>query len=166
MSKKKEKEVKTNAMRILEKHKISYIVHTYTCDGFIDGVSIADELGQPHELVYKSLVAVGKSKEHYVFVIPIETELDLKAAARAVSEKSIEMLPLKDLTGVTGYVRGGCTAIGMKKDFPAVIDTSAKSLDIMIVSGGRRGSQIELKPEDLAKAARAVFADVTVKEAG
>ena len=161
MGKKKEKDVKTNAMRILERNKVPYIVHTYTCDEFIDEVSIADELGQPHELVYKSLVAVGKSKEHYVFVIPIEKELDLKVAAKAVGEKSIEMLPLKDLTNVTGYVRGGCTAIGMKKDFPAVIDESAKALDIMIVSGGRRGSQIELKPADLAKVARAKFAAVT-----
>lgn len=162
MSKKKEKEIKTNAMRILEKHKINYIVHTYSCDEFLDGVSVADELGQSHELVYKTLVAIGKSKEHFVFVIPIEKELDLKAAARAVGEKSIEMLPLKDLTNVTGYVRGGCTAIGMKKDFPTVIDASAQNLDIMIVSGGRRGSQVELAPGDLAKAARAKFAEITV----
>ena len=162
MSKKKEKEIKTNAMRILEKHKINYIVHTYSCDEFLDGVSVADELGQSHELVYKTLVAIGKSKEHFVFVVPIEKELDLKAAARAVGEKSIEMLPLKDLTNVTGYVRGGCTAIGMKKDFPTVIDASAQNLDIMIVSGGRRGSQVELAPGDLAKAARAKFAEITV----
>lgn len=162
MGKKKEKEIKTNAMRILEKHKINYIVHTYSCEEFLDGVSVADELGEPHELVYKTLVAIGKSKEHYVFVIPIEGELDLKAAARAVGEKSIEMLPLKDLTDVTGYVRGGCTAIGMKKDFPTVIDESAKDLEIIIVSGGRRGSQLELAPGDLAKAAKAKFASVTV----
>lgn len=164
MAKKINKDIKTNAMRILEKYKIPYIVHTYACEEFIDGISIADELGQPHDLVYKTLVAIGKSKEHFVFVIPIEAELDLKAAARAVGEKSIEMLPLKDLTDATGYVRGGCTAIGMKKQFPTVIDIRAEVLTVMIVSGGRRGSQIELAPKDLQKAAGAKFADILVKE--
>ena len=150
---KKEKEIKTNAMRLLEQKKIPYTVHTYDGEEFHDGVSVADMLGQPHEIVYKTLVTVAKSKEHYVFVIPIEAELDLKKAARAVHEKSVEMLPLKELTDLTGYVRGGCTCIGMKKQFPAVLDESAKQFPRIMVSGGRRGSQIEVNPEDLMRAA-------------
>ncbi len=157
---KKEKEVKTNAMRLLEQKKIPYTVHTYDGEEFHDGVSVADMLGQPHEIVYKTLVTVAKSKEHYVFVIPIEAELDLKKAAKAVHEKSIEMLPLKELTDLTGYVRGGCTCIGMKKQFPTVLDESAKRFPKIMVSGGRRGSQMELSPEDLMRAANGSFADV------
>ena len=149
---KKEKEIKTNAMRLLEQKKIPYTVHTYDGEEFHDGVSVADMLGQPHEIVYKTLVTVAKSKEHYVFVIPIEAELDLKKAARAVHEKSVEMLPLKELTELTGYVRGGCTCIGMKKQFPRIM-----------VSGGRRGSQIEVNPEDLMRAAGGTFADVVME---
>ncbi|MBQ8184189.1 MAG: Cys-tRNA(Pro) deacylase [Lachnospiraceae bacterium] len=159
---KKEKDVKTNAMRILEKMKIPYEVHTYECEDFLDGVQVADLLGQSHEKVYKTLVAVGKSKEHYVFVIPIEAELDLKKAARAAGEKSVDMLPLKDLTQVTGYIRGGCTALGMKKQFPVFVNESAGALERIVVSGGRRGSQIELKPEDLVRAAGGKLADVVV----
>ena len=159
----REKDIKTNAMRILEQKKIPYTVHTYDCEEFMDGVTMADALGQPHELVYKTLVTVAKSKEHYVFVIPIEAELDLKKAARAVHEKSIEMLPLKELTDLTGYVRGGCTCIGMKKQFPVVMDESARSLPKVMVSGGRRGSQMELSPEDLMRAAGGSFADVTAE---
>ncbi len=157
---KKEKEVKTNAMRLLEQKKIPYTVHTYDGEEFHDGVSVADMLGQPHEIVYKTLVTVAKSKEHYVFVIPIEAELDLKKAAKAVHEKSIEMLPMKELTDLTGYVRGGCTCIGMKKQFPTVLDESAKRFPKIMVSGGRRGSQMELSPEDLMRAANGSFADV------
>ena len=159
---KKEKDVKTNAMRILEKEKISYEVHTYDCEDFLDGVQVADLLGQPHEKVFKTLVTVGKSKEHFVFVIPIEAELDLKKAAKAAGEKSIEMRPLKDLTQVTGYVRGGCTALGMKKQFPVFLDVHAMGQARIMVSGGRRGSQIEVAPEDLVKAASGKFADVTM----
>lgn len=157
---KKEKDIKTNAMRILEKLKIPYEIHTYDCEEFLDGVQIADILGQPHEKVYKTLVTVGKSKEHYVFVIPIEAELDLKKAARASGEKSVEMLPLKELTPVTGYVRGGCTALGMKKQFPVFVDESAMLQEKIFVSGGRRGSQMELNPEDLVRAAEGKFAEV------
>ena len=160
----KQKEIKTNAMRILDKKKIPYTVHTYDGEEFHDGVSVADMLGQPHELVYKTLVTTGKSKEHYVFVIPIEAELDLKKAAKAVKEKSIEMLPLKDLTDVTGYVRGGCTAIGMKKQFVAVMDESALLLSMVCVSGGKRGCQVELNPQDLMKAAGGSFADVVFQK--
>lgn len=161
---KKEKDVKTNAMRILEKMKIPFEASTYEdSDDFVDGIHVADKLGLAHEEVYKTLVAVGKSKNYYVFVIPIAEEVDLKKAAKAVSEKSMEMLPLKNLTAVTGYIRGGCTAIGMKKQFPTVIQSEAEQLEKMYVSGGKRGVQLHLAPSDLAKAANAIFADV-IKE--
>lgn len=163
MGKNKEKDSKTNAMRLLDRKKISYVVHTYDGEEFHDGVSVADMLGQPHEIVYKTLVTVGKSREHYVFVIPIEAELDLKKAAKAVKEKSIEMLPLKDLTDVTGYVRGGCTAIGMKKQFETVMDESARAFPRVMVSGGKRGVQMELSPLELMQAAGGSFADIITK---
>lgn len=154
------KELKTNAMRILDRQKISYEYETYECDEFTDGIEVADKLGYDHTLVYKTLVTTGKSGEHYVFVIPIEEEIDFKKAAKVVGEKSLEMLHLKDLTKVTGYVRGGCTAVGMKKQYPTVIQESAKALEYMYVSGGKLGMQIKLKPEDLKKASGAEFADV------
>ena len=154
------KEVKTNAMRILDRLKISYEYTTYECDEFTDGVQVADKLGYPHELVYKTLVTIGKSGGYYVFVIPIEAEIDFKKAARTVKEKSLEMLHLKDLTKVTGYIRGGCTAIGMKKQFPTLIQESAKELEQIHISGGRLGMQLKLSPFDLQKAANAEFADV------
>ena len=119
------KELKTNAMRILDRNKIPYEYETYECDEFVDGITTADKIGLPHEQVYKTLVTVAKTGGHYVFVIPIAAELDLKKAAKSVGEKSVEMLHVKDITAVTGYVRGGCTAIGMKKQFPTVIDSSA-----------------------------------------
>lgn len=154
------KEVKTNAMRMLERMNIPYEFQNYDCDGFTDGLETADKLGLPHELVYKTIVTTGKSGDHYVFVIPVEQEIDLKKAARAVGEKSLELLPLKQLTAVTGYVRGGCTAVGMKKQFPTVIDESARDLDEFYVSGGRVGAQLRLAPEGLKKAASATYADV------
>lgn len=159
----KNKEIKTNAMRILEREKIPFNHYTYECEEFVDGIQVADMLGLPHEKVYKTLVTVGNSKNYFVFVLPIEAELDLKKAARAVGEKSLSMLHVKDINSVTGYIRGGCTAVGMKKQYVTRIDASAKELPQMIVSGGRLGSQIELKPEDLCKAARAEFADVIVQ---
>ena len=154
------KELKTNAMRILDRSKISYEYQTYECDNFTDGISTADTLGLPHERVYKTLVTTGKSGSHYVFVIPIEAELDLKKAAREVGEKSLAMLHVKDINAVTGYVRGGCTAVGMKKQYVTRIDESAKTQEQIYVSGGKIGSQIRLTPEDLAKAAKAEFADI------
>lgn len=156
----KNKEIKTNAMRILDRMKISYSHYTYECEEFTDGVQVADMLGLPHEKVYKTLVAQGVSREYFVFVIPIEAELDLKKAARAVGEKSVSMIHVKEINSVTGYIRGGCTAVGMKKQYRTVIDESAESLPSMIVSGGRIGSQIELAPQDLAEASRAQFVDV------
>ena len=157
------KELKTNAMRILEKKKIPFTYITYECEEFVDGVQIADKLGQPHELVYKTLVTVAKSREYYVFVIPIEEKLICKKAARAAGEKSLEMLPVRTLTTVTGYVRGGCTAIGMKKQFPTIIQEDASKLTKMYVSGGKLGIQLKLAPEDFKIAAKASYADVIRK---
>lgn len=155
------KELKTNAMRILETLNTPYKMYTYECDEFIDGMHTAALLGFPHEMMYKTLVTVGKSNTHYVFVIPIAEEIDFKKAARSVNEKSLEMLPLKNLTSVTGYVRGGCTAIGMKKKFKTIIQEDAMLLDSIIVSGGRIGLQLQLSPEDLRQACEAEYADVT-----
>lgn len=154
------KEQKTNAMRILDKNKIAYTVNTYECDEFIDGVTVADQLGQPYESSYKTLVAVGKSGGHYVFVVPIAEELDLKAAARAVGEKAVELIHVKDIFALTGYIRGGCTPIGMKKAFPTVIHESAAGFDTIIISGGRIGAQILLAPDDLVRVTRAKLADI------
>ena len=154
------KEQKTNAMRILDKNKIAYTVNTYECDEFIDGVTVADQLGQPYESSYKTLVAVGKSGGHYVFVLPIAEELDLKIAARAVGEKSVELIHVKDIFALTGYVRGGCTPIGMKKAFPTVIHESVLTFDTVIISGGRIGAQILIAPADLVKVTRAKVADI------
>ena len=148
------KELKTNAMRILDRNKIPYEYETYECDEFVDGIKTADKIGLPHEQVYKTLVTVGKTGGHYVFVIP-------KKAAKSVGEKSVEMLHVKDITAVTGYVRGGCTAIGMKKQFPTVIDSSAQHQEYIYVSGGKIGMQIKLKPDDLKKAARAEYGEIT-----
>ena len=160
----KNKEMKTNAMRILERMKIPYTCHTYQCDEFVDGIQAADLLGLPHERVYKTLVTQGSDRNYYVFVIPVEEDLDLKKAAQAVGQKSVSMIHVKEINQVTGYVRGGCTAVGMKKQYRTVIHEAARTLPAMIVSGGRIGSQIELLPEDLRRAADAVFVDVTEKK--
>ncbi len=155
------KEVKTNAVRILDRNKINYELLTYECDEFIDGLHTAEKTGAPVEQSYKTLVMQGKSKKYYVFVVQIAEEVDLKAAARAVGEKSVEMIHVKDITAITGYVRGGCSPLGMKKQFPTVIDQSAKDFDVIYVSGGRIGTTVRLNPEDLAKVVRATFADIT-----
>nr|WP_294469493.1 Cys-tRNA(Pro) deacylase [uncultured Sellimonas sp.] len=157
------KELKTNAMRILDRMNIPYEYQTYECDNFTDGIATADQLSLPHEQVYKTLVTQARSGEHYVFVIPIEEEIDFKKAAKAVGEKSLEMIPLKNLTSITGYVRGGCTAIGMKKQFPTVIQEDARHLEQMYVSGGKLGMQLKLAPDDLKKASHASYADVIRK---
>lgn len=159
----KSKEIKTNAMRILETKKIPYTTHTYECDEFIDAIQIADMLSLPYEKVYKTLVTQGASKNYYVFVIPIAEELDMKKAAKSVGEKSVTMLHVKDINAVTGYIRGGCTAIGMKKQYITCIEQAAQNLDQIIVSGGKLGMQIELSPQDLAIAANAEFADLIVR---
>ena len=158
------KELKTNAMRILDRMNIPYEYQTYECENFEDGIATADQLSLPHEEVYKTLVTQAKSGSHYVFVIPIEEEIDFKKAAKVVGEKSLEMIPLKNLTSITGYVRGGCTAIGMKKQFPTVIQEDAMQLEKLYVSGGKLGMQLRLSPEDLKTASRAVYGDVIRKE--
>lgn len=158
----KKKEIKTNAMRILEQMNIPFMHLTYECREFEDGIQIADLLGLPHEKVYKTLVTVGAGNHYFVFVIPIEAELDMKAAARAVGEKSVSMIHVKEINKVTGYVRGGCTAIGMKKQYVVVLDSSAANLPAIIVSGGRIGSQIELAPADFLHASGGTYARVTV----
>lgn len=157
------KELKTNAMRILDRLDIPYEYQTYECGLFESGISTADTIGLPHEQVYKTLVTTGKTGGHYVFVIPIEAELDLKKAAAEVAEKYVEMLPVKEITKVTGYVRGGCTAIGMKKQFPVILDVLAKKQEFIYVSGGKLGMQIRLKPDDLCKASGAKYSCVTVQ---
>lgn len=160
----KSKEIKTNAMRMLDTKKIPYTSHTYECDEFKDGIQIADMLGLPYEKVYKTLVTQGNSKNYFVFVIPIAEELDMKKAAKSVGEKSVSMLHVKDINAVTGYIRGGCTAIGMKKQYVTRIDERARELEYIIVSGGKLGMQLELKPEDLAKASGAEFADIIMHD--
>ena len=156
------KELKTNVMRILEKEKVLYEAHYYPHGKeAVDGVTVAELTGQNPDYVFKTLVTVSNKKEYFVFVLPVAKELDLKKAAKAVGAKSIEMLHVKDITAVTGYVRGGCTAIGMKKQFPTVIDSSAQHQEYIYVSGGKIGMQIKLKPDDLKKAARAEYGEIT-----
>ena len=154
------KENKTNAMRILDKNKISYRIKTYECDEFIDGIHIADMNGDPYEQSFKTLVTVGKTGGYYVFVIPIDQEIDMKKAAKEVGEKSVEMIHVKEINAITGYIRGGCTPLGMKKLYPTVIQESAKNFDEIIISGGKLGMQILLNPLDLAKTVNGKFADV------
>lgn len=158
----KEKQEKTNAVRMLERAGIPFEAIPYECPEFSDGVSVAELLGLPQEQVFKTLVTLGKSGGHYVFVLPVAAELDRKKAAAAVGEKSLELLPLKELFPLTGYVRGGCTAIGMKKRFPTVIDISAQPLAFLYVSGGRLGLQLRLSPEDLKQACAGRFAELTL----
>ncbi|MDO5422270.1 MAG: Cys-tRNA(Pro) deacylase [Eubacteriales bacterium] len=158
------KEIKTNAMRILDRNKVSYEMILYECDEFIDGLHTAEITGAPVEQSFKTLVMQGKSGEYYVFVVPIADEVDLKAAAKAVGEKSVEMIPVKEITKITGYVRGGCSPLGMKKQFRTVIHESAKEYAQVYVSGGRIGTTIKLSPEDLKRVVRGDYADVVRKD--
>ena len=164
MAKNKDKEGKTNAMRILERNKIPYETISYECDEFIDGLHTAEKTGTPVEQTFKTLVAQGKSKEYYVLVIPIAEEVDLKAAARILGEKSIEMIHVKDITKITGYVRGGCSPLGMKKLYPTIIQESAQQFDTIYVSGGRIGSTILVNPNALAQVVNTKFVDFTEKD--
>ena len=161
----KNKEIKTNAMRILDRMKVSYTHYTYECQEFIDGMQIVEKLGLDPVKVYKTLVTEGTAKTYFVFVIPVAAELDLKKAAKAVKQKSLAMIHVKDINQITGYIRGGCTAVGMKKQYVTIIDQTAEKLPSMVVSGGRIGSQIELAPADLLKAAQAQFAAVIAGDA-
>lgn len=145
--------VKTNAMRILDTQKVPYEILTYDSkDGKIDGVAVAGKIGRDPALVYKTLVAVGSSKNLYVFVIPVESELDMKKAAKEAGEKSVEMLPVKDIQKFTGYIRGGCSPVGMKKNYPTFLDESAGEHETIIVSAGKIGFQVELSPGHLLNA--------------
>lgn len=154
-------EEKTNVMRVLDQKKVPYLPHHYPTGGALDGVSVAAMVGQDPARVFKTLVTVGASKQYYVFVIPVAAELDLKAAARAVGEKSIAMLKQAQLLPLTGYVHGGCSPIGMKKRFPTVLDSSAREQPSMTVSAGKIGAQVEVAPADLAELINARFAPVT-----
>lgn len=157
------KDNKTNAMRMLEKLNIPFTPHTYECENFVDGVQIAELLGEDCAATFKTLVTVGKSGKYYVFCLPVDREMDLKKCARAVAEKALTPVHVKDILAVTGYIRGGCSPIGMKKPYRTVIHESARSLERMIVSGGRLGLQLELTPDDLAKACSGEFADITAE---
>lgn len=154
------KEVKTNAMRILDKLNVPYEYNLYECEEFTDGVSVADMLHQSYDSSFKTLVTVGKSGEYFVFVIPIDKELDLKKAAKTVGEKSVEMIAVKNILSVTGYIRGGCTPIGMKKKYGTVFHSTLTDHEKVIISAGRIGAQIVISPEDLLKVTDGKMADV------
>lgn len=160
---KKQAAHKTNAIRIVEARKIPYSMYEYDApEGFLDGVSVAEATGQSVDQVFKTLVLQGASREHYVCVIPVAKELNLKKAAKHFGEKKIEMIPHRDITKVTGYIKGGCSPVGMKKLFRTAIDQSASNFDTIIVSGGKVGLQMELPVEALLEVAEAQLADIAV----
>ena len=155
------KQSKTNAMRILDSKKIEYNMYTYEVDdNHIDGISVAHKLNQDEKTVFKTLVAQGASKNYYVFVIPVAESLDMKKSAKVAGEKSMEMIHVKDINKVTGYIRGGCSPVGMKKLYSTFVHESASKLDKIIVSGGKIGFQIELKPLDLQNIINFKYADI------
>lgn len=154
------KQEKTNVMRFLEQKKIPYQMHDYTSSGAIAGEDVARVLGENPDEVFKTLVTVGKSKQNYVFLVPVNKELNLKKAASAVGEKSIEMIKSKDLLGLTGYVHGGCSPIGMKKQFPTVVHNTAESMENILFSGGKIGMQVEIATKDFEKILKVEFADI------
>ena len=162
----KQKEEKTNVMRILEQKNIPYTPHTYPPDGDAapDGLAVARSLGQDPETVFKTLVARGASKGIYVFEVPVAESLDLKKAARAVGEKSIELLHVAEINAVTGYIRGGCSPVGMKKQYPTVFHQTAMDYDTIYISAGKIGAQVELAPQALLDLLGASAADIVVKE--
>lgn len=151
---------KTNVMRTLEQKKINYVSHNYLDTGAVSGIEVAEALGEDPDMVFKTLVTVGKSKVNYVFVVPVNKELNLKKAAQSVGEKSIEMIKSKELLPLTGYIHGGCSPIGMKKQFVTTIDKSAAKQERIIFSGGKIGYQVEVALEDLAKVIRFQLEDV------
>lgn len=158
------KEAKTNAMRMLDRQKVKYETLVYECDEFVDGIHSADLTGAPYEQSFKTLVMEGKSGGFYVFVVPIEKEVDRKAAAKEVGEKAVDMIHVKDITRITGYVRGGCSPIGMKKAFPTVFDASARDFQEIYVSGGRIGLTLKVPVQDLLAVTKGKLADITVNE--
>ena len=153
--------VKTNVMRILEKAAIAHDIHYYDPDKGIDGLSVAAQLGQDPQAVFKTLVTQGKSRAFYVFVIPVGATLNLKRAAQASGEKAVEMIPQKILLPTTGYIHGGCSPIGMKKAFPTFIDETAQLFDSICVSAGKIGAQVELAPDDLLRLTGGKYAELT-----
>ena len=157
----KDKTEKTNVMRLLEQKKLPYTPHDYLATGAVSGVEVAAALGEPPERVFKTLVTTGASGGHFVFVIPVAEELDLKKAAKAVGEKSIAMLPQKELLPLTGYIHGGCSPIGMKKPFPTFLDETAQLYDEIGVSAGCRGCQILLAPDALIDYVNMSLCDLT-----
>lgn len=161
----KQKEEKTNVMRILEQRGISYTAHTYEHEEgvAVDGVTVAQRLGQDPECVFKTLVARGASGNIYVFVIPVADSLDLKKAARAVGEKSIEMVQVKQINALTGYIRGGCSPVGMKKEYTTTFHETAEIIDTIMVSAGKIGYQVELAPMELIALVGGRMADITVE---
>lgn len=149
-------------MRILEQANINYQMMEYSSDNKpVDGMTVAKLVGHPPQHIFKTLVTTAAANKYYVFVIPVNKELDLKACAKVAGEKKIEMIPMKELLAVTGYVRGGCSPVGMKKLFPTFIDKSAESLEYIVVSGGKIGLQIQLCPKDLQHITKARFAVIT-----
>ncbi len=151
---------KTNAMRFLDKERVAYKAIDYSKSGAVDAKSVAAFLGEDVGHVFKTLVTIGKSRQHYVFVVPADKELSLKKAALAAGEKNIEMIPQKELLPLTGYVHGGCSPLGMKKSFPTFVDLSAKGKDFVYVSGGKVGLQIQIDPEELVALIKGSFADI------
>ena len=151
---------KTNVMRILDQKKIKHQTHSYVGTGAISGTEVAEALGQDPKCVFKTLVTIGKSKSNYVFVIPVEKELDLKKAAKVAGEKKVEMIHVKDITKYTGYIRGGCSPVGMKKLYKTFIYEEAENLEKVCVSGGKKGLQIKLSPMDLIEVVNGTFADI------
>ena len=156
-------ETRTNAMRILDRMGIDYGTLYYDVEEFISGNDAAERSGVPEDLDFKTLIAQGKSERYCVFVLPVSHELDMKKAARSVGEKSVDLIPVKDINRITGYVRGGCSPLGIKRNCKIVIDSSALAHDTVYVSGGKIGCSIYLRPEDLAKAAGASFADIILE---
>lgn len=160
---KKDKAAKTNAARMLDSAGVKYELYEYEApDGFLDGVSVAEATGMPVEMVFKTLVTVGHSGQHYVCDIPVAHELDLKKAAKHFGEKKVEMIHAKDITAITGYIKGGCSPIGMKKPFPTAVDISAADLEEIVVSGGKVGLQVKLATADLLAVTGADLADLSV----
>lgn len=159
---KPQKELKTNAVRTLDSAGINYVYRTFPCEEALSGVEVADLLDMDRDQVFKTLVTQGKTGDHYVFMIPVAEELDLKKAALAVGEKAIQMIKSKELLPLTGYVHGGCSPIGMKKLFCTRIDETAQLFDTIMFSGGKIGCQIEMAPDDLAAVVPFDYADLTV----
>lgn len=155
------KEEKTNAIRLLEQKKINFTIHNYLSSGAISGIDVANSLNEDPNIVFKTLVTQGKSHQYYVFLVPVNKELDLKKAAISVNEKSIEMIKSKDLLPLTGYIHGGCSPIGMKKFFKTIIDISASNYDKIIFSGGKIGYQIETTLLELSKIIKFDLKDIT-----